>query len=331
MTKARPVPQLFLAANGLNDMTHNVFIDGAAGTTGLEIAERLADRAEFSLITLDDIARKNTRARAEAIDAADFVILCLPDDAAREAVSLASNRHTRFIDASSAHRIATGWAYGFAEFRQGQRAAIANAQNVSNPGCYPTGFLALVAPLVARDMLPADHGFCVNAVSGYSGGGKDLIDRFQVREGDIGFRSYGLSHAHKHLPEMQVHAGLSRPPIFAPSVIRAFRGMLVEVPLFLDSELGFADAHTLYDALAEHYANEPLVTVVPLDPPPAELLIREDAPPFDGMMLYVAASPDGSQVRLIAMLDNLGKGASGAAVQNLNIMAGIDELSGLRV
>ena len=312
-------------------MTHKVFIDGGSGTTGLEIAARLAERNEFELIVLDDAARKDLRARADAISTADFVILCLPDDAAREAVSLCGNGTTRFIDASSAHRIADGWTYGFPEFRQGQRTAIRNAQLVSNPGCYPTGFLALVAPLVACGHLPADHGYCINAVSGYSGGGKDLIARFQNRETDIGFRAYDLGLEHKHLPEMQVHAGLSRQPIFAPSVIRAFRGMLVEVPLFLDDELGFADAQSLHDALDEHYAVEPLVTVAPFGNNAGELLVREDAPPSDGMTLYVAASADGSQVRLIAMLDNLGKGASGAAVQNLNIMAGLDELAGLQL
>jgi len=212
-------------------MAQTVFIDGGAGTTGLEIAARLAERSEFELIVLEEAARKQVQVRADAINAADFVILCLPDDAAREAVSLASNNSTRFIDASTAHRIADGWTYGFAEFRRGQREAIRNALMVSNPGCYPTGFLALVAPLVARSLVPSDHGFCINAVSGYSGGGKDLIARFQDREPDIGFRGYAMDLEHKHLPEMQVHAGLSRQPIFAPSVIRAFRGMLVEVPL----------------------------------------------------------------------------------------------------
>lgn len=309
----------------------SLFIDGAAGTTGLEIAERMAGRAEFRLITLSDADRKSVSARAAAIQDADFVILCLPDAASREAVALGEGAATRFIDASSAHRVADGWAYGFAELRVGQRQAIVQARQVSNPGCYPTGFLALVAPLVAEDLLPADHGFIVNAVSGYSGGGKELIARMQVDAPDIGFRAYALGMEHKHLAEMQVHAGLSRAPLFAPAVVRAFRGMLVDVPLFLDPEMGFADARMLHEALADHYADEPLVTVAPLNLGVSELLVSEGVAPTDRLSLFVMPSADGSQVRLIAMLDNLGKGASGAAVQNLNIMAGLDELAGLRL
>jgi N-acetyl-gamma-glutamyl-phosphate reductase len=308
-----------------------LFIDGAVGTTGLEIADRMAGRTDFRLIRLSDADRKNVAARAAIIRDADFVILCLPDDAAREAVALAQGAPTRFIDCSTAHRVADGWVYGFAESAPGQREAIRTAQFVSNPGCYSTGFIALIAPLVAQDLLPSDHGFIVNAVSGYSGGGKDLIARMQDDAPDIGYRAYALGLEHKHLPEMQVRCGLSRAPLFAPAVVRAFRGMLVDVPLFLDPELGFADATTLHEALADHYADAPLVAVAPLDAAPGELLLSEGDAPSDCLRLYVLPSADGSQVRLVAMLDNLGKGASGAAVQNLNIMAGIDELAGLRV
>ncbi len=312
-------------------MAISVFIDGAAGTTGLEIGERLAGRADISLIRLDDSLRKDTQARAEAMNDSDFVILCLPDDAARDAMTLIRNEHVRVIDASSAHRVVPGWTYGFAEMHEGQRQAIGNSWRVSNPGCYPTGFLALVSPLVERGLLPARHGYTVNAVSGYSGGGNALIDRFRVQEPDIGFRTYALDMAHKHLAEMQVHAGLDRAPLFAPSVVRAMRGMMVEVPLFLDSEAGFASARELHDALRAHYLGEPLVNVMPMEDAPAEILLSENAAPSDALTLHVHASADGSQARLIAMLDNLGKGASGAAVQNLNIMAGLDELAGLRV
>ena len=300
------------------------------GTTGLEIADRLAGRAEFTLITLDDDKRKDPAAKREALNDADFVILCLPDDAAKEAVAMTTSSHTRIIDASTAHRIDPDWAYGFAEYRIGQRDRIASARLVSNPGCYPTGFLGLVAPLVAAGLIPADWPYTVNAVSGYSGGGKALIQRLEGEGADIGFRTYGLDLAHKHVPEMQVHAGLVHAPIFAPAVVRAFRGMIVEVPLPLFAMPKAGNADALRAALAAHYAGSPVVTVH-TEAAPSELLMHADQAPTDRLDLYVLASPDGSQVRLLAMLDNLGKGASGGAVQNLNIMAGLDETSGLRL
>jgi N-acetyl-gamma-glutamyl-phosphate reductase len=312
-------------------MTKCVFIDGAAGTTGLEIADRLAGRSEFSLIALDDAKRKDPAAKREALNDADLVILCLPDDAAKEAVAMTTSATTRIIDASTAHRVDPHWAYGFPEYRKGQHDRIANARLVSNPGCYPTGFLALIAPLVAAGLLPEDWPYSVNAVSGYSGGGKALIERFESGEdSDIGFRTYGLDLKHKHVPEMQTHAGLTHAPIFAPSVIKAFRGMVVEVPLPLSVMPGSWSPEQLREALAAHYAGSPVVTVHD-GAVPSELLIREAQEPSDRLDLYVLASPDGTQVRLVAMLDNLGKGASGAAVQNLNIMAGLDETSGLRL
>ena len=300
------------------------------GTTGLEIADRLAGRAEFTLITLDDDKRKDPAAKREALNDADFVILCLPDDAAKEAVAMTTSSHTRIIDASTAYRIDPDWAYGFAEYRIGQRDRIASARLVSNPGCYPTGFLGLVAPLVAAGLIPADWPYTVNAVSGYSGGGKALIQRLEGEGADIGFRTYGLDLAHKHVPEMQVHAGLVHAPIFAPAVVRAFRGMSVEVPLTLVAMPKAGNADALRAALAAHYAGSPVVTVH-TEAAPSELLMHADQALTDRLDLYVLASPDGSQVRLLAMLDNLGKGASGAAVQNLNIMAGLDETSGLRL
>mgnify|MGYP000202589167 FL=1 len=312
-------------------MTKSIFIDGAAGTTGLEIADRLAGRAEFTLITLDDDKRKDPAAKREALNDADFVILCLPDDAAKEAVAMTTSSHTRIIDASTAHRVNPNWAYGFPEYRKGQHERIANARLVSNPGCYPTGFLGLVAPLVAAGLIPADWPYSVNAVSGYSGGGKALIERFEGGDGaDIGFRTYGLDLNHKHVAEMQTHAGLGLAPIFSPAVVRAFRGMVVEVPLPISVMPGSDDPDEMRAALALHYANSPVVKVHQ-DAPPAELLIRADQAPSDRLDLYVLGSPEGAQVRLLAMLDNLGKGASGAAVQNLNIMARLDETSGLRL
>lgn len=306
-------------------MTNTVFIDGAAGTTGLEIAERLAGRSEFSLITLADADRKNLAARKEALNSADFVILCLPDAAAEESVSLIENDRTRVIDASTAHRVADGWTYGFAELSAPQREAITKAARVSNPGCYPTGFLGLAAPLVAAGVLPADIRLTLNAVSGYSGGGKELIARFE-EDTDISFRGYGLSLTHKHVPEMQKGAGLTHPPLFAPAVVPSLRGMIVDVPLNMDHAIGDA----AYEALAAHYAGSKLVSVARGDAS-GELLMRKSDGATDRMDLFVYASADGQQVRLVARLDNLGKGASGACVQNLNIMAGLDETAGLRV
>ncbi|MEO9633697.1 MAG: N-acetyl-gamma-glutamyl-phosphate reductase [Parasphingorhabdus sp.] len=309
-------------------MTHKIFIDGAVGTTGLEIVERLSGRSEFTLIQLPEDQRKDVNARRDAINGSDFVILCLPDAAAIEAVSLIENDSTRVIDASSAHRTADEWVYGFAEFREGQREAIANARFVSNPGCYPTGFLALIAPLIANGRLSADWPYVLNAVSGYSGGGKALIERF-AQEADLGYRSYGLNFDHKHMPEMKTHGGLTHDVIFAPSVIRAFRGMLVDVPLHLGA-MGSARAEQLLEDLSVFFADSKIVSVQG-GGDVSELLISENDAPTDRLELFVCGNAEGYHARLIARLDNLGKGAAGAAVQNLNIMAGLDETAGLRL
>ena len=309
-------------------MTQTVFIDGAVGTTGLEIAERLSGRSEFAMVQLPEAQRKDPAARREAINDSDFVILCLPDEAAIEAVALIDNDRTRVIDASTAHRVAEGWTYGFAEFREGQRDRIAAARFVSNPGCYPTGFLALVAPLIAGGLLPADWPYVMNAVSGYSGGGKALIERFAA-EPDIGFRAYGLNLDHKHMPEMKIHGGLSHDVIFAPSVIRAFRGMLVDIPLHLGA-MGSVSADDLLAELGRFYAGSQIVSVQGRGDL-SELLISENDAATDRLELFVCGNAGGYHARLIARLDNLGKGAAGAAVQNLNIMAGIDETAGLRL
>lgn len=308
-------------------MTTRIFIDGAVGTTGLEIRDRLKDRSEFELIVLDDAQRKDEAARKDALHAADIAILCLPDDAAKDAAKLAQGSNTRMIDASSAHRVAEGWTYGFPELIGHEK--IADAQFVSNPGCYPTGFLALVAPLVRAGLLPADWPYAVNAVSGYSGGGNALIERFEA-ETDIAFRTYNLDLAHKHLPEMSLHAELMHPVLFAPSVVPAHRGMIVEVPLHLGAMANEPHADQLRDALREFYAASQIVSVVDGEVP-AELLLLQGAAPHDGLSLHVFANEGGWNARLIAELDNLGKGASGAAVQNLNIMCGLPETTGLRL
>ncbi|MXO74607.1 N-acetyl-gamma-glutamyl-phosphate reductase [Altererythrobacter aerius] len=308
-------------------MSAAVFIDGAVGTTGLEIAERLAERPEFTLVTLPEGQRKDAAARADALNDADFAILCLPDDAAREAVGLIDpDSAVRVIDASTAHRTSDGWTFGFPEIVG--RDAVAGAARVSNPGCYSTGFIALVAPLIREGLLPGDWPYTCNAVSGYSGGGKALIERFEG-DPDIAWRGYALAPGHKHVAEMQRFAGLSIPPLFAPAVIPAHRGMVVDVPLPLSAMPGAATADALRDHLTGFYAGSRVVRVAtePVD----ELVLRRGRAPTDGLELHVFGAPDGSQARLIAMLDNLGKGASGAAVQSLNLMAGVDETAGLRL
>lgn len=304
----------------------SVFIDGAVGTTGLEIRDRLAGRRDLSLITLDDDQRKDSDARAAALNAADFVILCLPDDAAREAISLIANSTTRVIDASTAHRTAPGWTYGFAELAPGQATAIADARFVTNPGCYPTGFLALVAPLIRSGIVPRDWPISVNAVSGYSGGGKAMIAEFENGTEPSAHRAYALSLAHKHVPEMQIHARLDHPPIFTPAVARTYRGMIVDVPLALHALPGAPALSTVAAALAAAY---PAMAGIEVRMGDADFIRLEDNAGTDRMTLHVCGTTERGQARLIATLDNLGKGAAGAAVQSLNIMAGLDPAAGL--
>jgi len=307
-------------------MTIRVFIDGAHGTTGLEIRDRLAGRARIEPVLLDGDDRKDPNKRAEALNDSDFVILCLPDDAAREAVAMIENPKVRVIDASTAHRVADGWAYGFAELEPGQAATIAEARYVSNPGCYPTGFLALIRPLVRTGLVPHDFAFSVNAVSGYSGGGRSMIEEFVSGNADTAFRAYGLGLEHKHVPEMQKHARIANPPIFQPAVARTYRGMIVEVPLPLYSFTRRPDIAALEQALRDAYRDSPLVQVAEAD---ASLVTVEENAGTDRMTLRVFGNAERGQARLIATLDNLGKGAAGAAVQNLNIMAGLDPVYGL--
>jgi N-acetyl-gamma-glutamyl-phosphate reductase len=315
-------------------MAPKVFIDGAAGTTGLEIRERLARRDDLSLVQLADAQRKDARARAGALNESDLVILCLPDEAAREAVALIENPQVRVIDASTAHRTAPSWVYGFAELEPGQRAKIASAKRVTNPGCYPTGFLALVAPLTRAGIVPADFPLTVNAVSGYSGGGKAMIAEFEDKSSpayvETVVRAYGLTLAHKHVPEMQMYAKLTHPPVFAPSVGRFYRGMLVEVPLPLWALPGQPTTYRIHETLADAYRGEALVDVASLEEAMLQkTLDAEMLKLTNGMRLFVFGNDKTGQVRLVALLDNLGKGASGAAVQNLNLMLGLKETAGL--
>lgn len=306
-------------------MTAKIFIDGEHGTTGLQIRERLAHRVDIELLSLAMEDRRDAAKREAMLQDANIAILCLPDDAAREAVALAESAGTRFIDASTAHRTADDWVYGFAEAEPGQAKRIASAQKVSNPGCYSTGAIAILRPLVRAGLLPADYPVTINAVSGYSGGGKQMIA--QMEDASLPdhiaapYFVYALGLQHKHVPEIIAHSGLMRRPIFSPSVGRFAQGMAVQVPLHLDLMNDGATAETVLSALNDHYAGQSIVRVASKDETastarldPASMHGRDD------MVLYVTGDSATGHVNIVALLDNLGKGASGAAVQNLNLM-----------
>jgi N-acetyl-gamma-glutamyl-phosphate reductase len=315
-------------------MSVRVFIDGAAGTTGLEIRERLQSRGELSLVALDDKRRKDASARADALNEAELVILCLPDEAAREAVTLIVNPNVRVIDPSSAHRVTEGWVFGFPELEATRRVELRHAMRVSNPGCYSTGFLSIVRPLTRGGIVPPDWAVTCNAVSGYSGGGRSMILEFEDADAphysrEI-FRTYGLNLEHKHVEEMRVHAGLLHRPLFSPSVGRFHRGMLVEVPLQLWALPGNPSVASVHAALADSFTGEKLIEVASLSEAAAKsTLDAEELKNTNRLKLYVFGNEARRQARVVAVLDNLGKGAAGACVQNLNAMMGWPETAGL--
>ncbi|MDO4475985.1 MAG: N-acetyl-gamma-glutamyl-phosphate reductase [Lachnospiraceae bacterium] len=306
-----------------------VFIDGSAGTTGLRIAERLAQRSDIELLSIAEEDRKDVQKRADVINSADLAFLCLPDDAAREVVPLV-HEDVKLLDTSTAHRTNPAWTYGFPELK-GQRDKIKNACRVAVPGCHASGFIALAAPLVQGGLIPADYPFTCHSLTGYSGGGKKMIGQYEEEGRPDGYdspRPYALSLHHKHLPEMQAVCGLTKPPVFCPIVADYYSGMETMIPLHMDGISSTPEQ--IHSFLKDYYAGQALIRVHDLNEVPADGTIASNTcGSTDHMEIFVTASPDGQQMMLISLFNNLGKGASGAAIQCMNILLGVNETEGL--
>ncbi|NLW31839.1 MAG: N-acetyl-gamma-glutamyl-phosphate reductase [Fibrobacter sp.] len=312
-------------------MMFKLFIDGQEGTTGLQIRDRIKYRDDIELLEIPHEKRKDPHLKSQYLNSADVVILCLPDSAARESVSMISNNHTRIIDASTAFRTAPDWAYGIPELDKNQRKTIRNSSRVSNPGCYATGLIMLLKPLIANSIVPSDYPVSIYAISGYSGGGKKLIAAYEDEKGCFKEpRYYALSLSHKHIPEMTKHSGLSNPPLFVPIVGNYYKGMVVSVPLhqkLLSKKISDHDIISLY---MEYYDSEPFVKV--MDGSPEQILDNGFLSPVecnDTNMIELFVFAKDEQLLTMTRFDNLGKGASGAAVQNMNIMMDVEETKGL--
>lgn len=309
-----------------------IFIDGAEGTTGLKIFERFKDRTDIEILKIDSELRKDEEERKKFINASDITFLCLPDAAAIEAVKLVENPDTVIIDTSTAHRTVEGWAYGFPELDKDQRAKIASSKRIGNPGCYATGFISLVNPLVKEGILPKNYPLSCFAVSGYSGGGKKLIAQYEDADRDKKFgaaRMYGWGQTHKHLKEMQIITGIDKAPLFSPLTTDYFSGMMVQVPLFADMLSKKVSPAELRDILAKYYEGERFVKVAPFgaDVEKGNVIFSDEMSGRDDLVIYVTGNDD--RIVVASSFDNLGKGASGAAIQNMNIVLGIDEATGL--
>ena len=315
-------------------MKTKVFIDGSEGTTGLRIHERLDNRDDIELLTIAPELRKDPAERSRLINSSDITFLCLPDSAAREAVALVTNPNTRIIDASTAHRTEAGWAYGFPELSAKHREAIRTGKRIANPGCHASGFISLVYPLIAGGILPADYPVASFSLTGYSGGGKKMIAQYEASDRDAELdapREYGLSQQHKHLKEMRLITGLSRAPLFTPIVSDYYSGMVVNVPLHTDLLNTTQTPESLQAFFADYYANEPFVKVMPLgaESEMSGFLSGNHLSSYDGMQIYITGNEN--RIQLSSVFDNLGKGASGAAIQCFNIMTGCDETKGLNL
>ena len=300
-----------------------IFIDGEHGTTGLLIRELLRERAEIEVVSIAPDKRKDSAERKRLLNGVDLAILCLPDDAARESVTMIENPDARVVDASTAHRVLPDWTFGFPEMTAGQEQRIIQSRRVSNPGCWSTCFIALVRPLIEAGLLPAEHPLSVWGVSGYSGGGRQMVEDFESGENLSTFFTYSLKLQHKHLPEMQKYTGLSRPPLFTPAVGAYRQGMLVHVPLNLWSLPKSVTGRQIFDCLNTHYAGKQHVSVTMFGGEPPAELNPESLNGTNQMDLFVFENAKNQQAVLIARLDNLGKGAGRAALQNAGLMLGL--------